>query len=208
MGLPSLNEAGHTHVEVVGGLHVGGFIEIMLALPSLAEAGTRQGGENAVPRAVGEEVGLHLDESLGGHLVARHRQDAAVTAVGAVPLLHLGVHAGAVEEQGDIPLPQDEIVQHRVPDVEVLGGVAAEILQSDLLHDTRLAVVLAVGTADPHTDLGGGVAPENGTLLHEYGLSTATRRRDGRADACHTAADDTEIGGKGDGFQHDGFLLG
>ena len=122
--------------------------------------------------------------------------------MGKVPLLHRRVHAGAVEQQGDILLPQDEVVEDGVPDIEVLGGIAAEVLQGDLLDDTGLAVVLAVGAADPHTDLGGGVASEDGTLLHEHGLGTVPRRRDGRADARHTAADDAEVGAKGDGFQH------
>jgi hypothetical protein len=76
------------------------------------------------------------------------------------------------------------------------------VLEEELVDHAALAgptVVVAEvgrGAEDPKADLAGGVAAEDGTVLHEDDLETGAGGGDGGAGAGETATDDHEIGGK------------
>lgn len=76
------------------------------------------------------------------------------------------------------------------------------VFEEELVDDAALAgpsiVVTEVGRGpeDPKPNLAGGVATEDGTVLHEDDLEAGAGGGDGGAGAGETATDDHEIGGE------------
>jgi hypothetical protein len=76
------------------------------------------------------------------------------------------------------------------------------VFEEELVDDAALAGPAVVitemgrGTEDPETDLAGGVAAEDGTVLHEDDPETGASGGDGAAGAGETAADDHKVGGE------------
>ena len=157
----------------------------LAALAAEAEFGAGQRRQDAVAGAVEEQRRPDVMPGLGGELPALDGDDAAA--------VHLGVQAGAVEQRVEVFLEADFLVEDAVPDRVVLIGIAVEVLEQDFLDDAGLAVVFAVGAADPHADLGGGVAAEHRPFLHDHDAGAMAGRRDCRAQAGQAAADDANV---------------
>ena len=122
---------------------------------------------------------------LAGGLPAGHGGDT--------PVPHLRVEDGAVEQQRDVRLAPDLLIQDGVPRRVELVGIAVKGGQLDLLEDAGLPVVVALRAADPHADLGGGVAAQHGPVLYQRDPGTATGRGNGGAHSGQPAADHAEI---------------
>ena len=186
VGLADLEEAAHAHRLLV--CHVGrdALVEVCLRLSAVPIMGARQRRQDRVTRAVGKIGGGDDVEGLGVGLPRLDAHDAVA--------VHGGVEAGGAQQQGQVFLRLCLFVQHAVPKGVFEGGVLIEVFEEDLLADAALAVVLAVGAADPHSDLAGGVAAQHGTILHQHHLSAVARRRNGTAKPRHAAADHAKLG--------------
>ena len=183
--LARLEEEAHAHRPAIGLLRGDRLAELAARLAPDAILGAGEGGQDAIARAVGVERCLDGVPRLGGPLPAAHaRHPRAV---------HRGVVARAVQEEGDVGLQAHLFVEEHVPEGIVLHRVAADVVQLDLLDEPRLPVVRPVGAAEPHADLGRGVAPQDGSIVHEGHTSPPARRGDRRAHPGEPAPDDTEI---------------
>ena len=202
MGLSALNHAVHTHGHIVG--HGGGrqFSVGIRRLTADFKLRTGQRCQNAIAGAVAIVLCLYFKESLGGHLVTGNGLNPDSPSVGICTLFHLCIHTGAVEQQGNVFFSADEIIQYRIPQMVVLGGVAVEVFQLDFLNNAGFPVILALSAADPHTDFGRGIAAQHGALVHQHNLCTLTGSRNGRHHAGQAAADYAKITFYVLGFNH------
>ncbi|OPZ31475.1 MAG: hypothetical protein BWZ02_00215 [Lentisphaerae bacterium ADurb.BinA184] len=183
--LADLEQAAHAHGQGVGGLRLDVLAELGGRLASAAERGAGQRRQHAVAGAVGKEGGLDRVPGLRSALPAL---DA-----GQARAVHLGRIDRAVQEEFEVGLEAGRAVEHAVPDRVAGQGVAVEVFELEFLDDAGLAQVPAVGAADPHADLAGGVAAEYRPVLDEGGAGAVPGRGHGRAQSGQAAADDAEV---------------
>ncbi len=143
---------------------------------------TREGREDRVAGAVGEDLRLDGVIGLGGELPARDGRDGIAD--------HLGVEAGAVEKEREVGLVLGLFIEYQVPDGVLAVGVAAQVVEAKLLEDTGFAEIgdlaRAVGPADGDAALAGSVPSEDWAVMHEHdpGASPCLRRGRRRPRRC------------------------
>ena len=131
-------------------------------------------------------------ESLGRHLPAFDRLDAAVS--------HFSIHAGAVEQAGEIILKAHFLIENGIPNRITRMSVAVEIFQPEFFYDAGFTVV--VGAAHPHPDLAGSVAAEHRTFMDNKGFYTMPGSSQSSTHTCQTAADHAKLHFMPDSFHN------
>ncbi len=113
---------------------------------------------------------------------------------------------GGVEEESEVRLLDGEGIEDVVPEGVAHQGVVVDVVELELLEESGLLAVFAVGAADAHADFAGGVAAEDGAVLDEDDGGAVAGGGDGRAESGESAADDGEVGLEvGDGSLSGGF---
>ncbi len=154
-----------------------------LAAPAILRAGDAQ---HRVAGAIGEVA--RLDD------VPRLRVELPRADAGDAVAVHLNVVARAGEQHLQAGLETRLFVEHRVPDRVVEGGVAVVVVEHDLFEDARLFVVRPARAADPHADLGRGVAAQHGAILDQDHPAAVARRRHRGAQPRDPPADHAQVG--------------
>ena len=144
------------------------------------------------PLAIAKERGLHLVERGVLGIEAADRLDGVGVALG-------DLEGGSVQQQREVGFFEDLFQQQRIEEDGVAFGVAVVVLDEDLADDAAfagpavVAAHVAGGAQDPEADLAGGIAAEDGAVLHEHDLGAGTGGGDRTAGASHTAADDGQV---------------
>ena len=183
--LPGLEETAHAHGPRVRGFGGDAFVEFSAPFAAHAVVGAGEVGEDGVAGAVGEERSLHGDPRLGGELPGAH-------GLHVVGCRRAGVDAGA-EDEGQIGLVLGVAIENGVPHRVVWRLVVVVVVEHQLLDDAGLPPVFAVGAADVHADLAGGVAAEDRAVLDESDLGAVAGGGEGGGETGEASADDAEI---------------
>ena len=188
VGLTRLHQAGHTHRLFICNSRSDRFPKFVVSFSADAVKRARHGSKHRVARAVGKVFCIDRVPGIGRELPALDRDDLLAV------LRHIGVDAGAVEKKLNVLFLMHLSPHYAVPIRINERGVTVDILLLKLADDARLAVLLSLCTAYPHTDLGGCVSAEDRSVLHQDDLRSLSRRRKCCAKSRKSASDDTEVG--------------
>ena len=188
IGLPGLEQDAHAHGVAVRLLQTEFLVEFCLALPAHAKFRSAEGSQDAVPRAIDEDLRPHLVPLVGGQLEPRHRDDAAAR--------HFGIAAAAIEQQLDVGLKAHLFIEQAVPDGKIALGIAVHIVQQQLFQQAGFLQIPHPGTraGDPHADLRAGVAAQHGPILHQNHLCAIAGGGNGGEHAADAASHHAYIG--------------
>ena len=141
--------------------------------------------ENGIAGTVGKIFGFDFKPFLCGQLPRCDRCNTVIFRDYAI--------AGAIEHQFQIFLPLYKIHEQMIPYIVLHCRIVPDIFKLDFFQDPGFLEIFSTGTADPHADFAGSITTENRAILDQYGFCSVTGSRNGSANSCHTAADDTKI---------------
>ena len=145
IGLADLKQTAHSHSLFV--CHVGRYTlaKLRLCLSAVHIFGIRQRAEDGIARAVCKIFGAYHVKGLRIRLPRLYADDPV--------FIHRSIKARGVEQQSDIFLEYCLLIEYAVPYRIFERGVLIKVFKEDLLDDAALAVILAVRSAYPHSDL-------------------------------------------------------
>ena len=172
-----------------------GLVELGGGLGADAERGAGKEADDTITRGVDEEG---RGECVGGGVLGIESADGADgVGAGFIEIVNSGV-----EEEREAFFRDGFFEENGVPNERVALGVAVLVFEEELVDHAALARPAVVvtemgrGAEDPEANLAGGVAAEDGTVLHENDLEAGAGGGDGGAGAGETATDHDEIGGE------------
>ncbi len=188
--LARLQQTAHSHRFLVGLNRRNTFTENMPCFPPNPKFRPRERRQNAITGAVGKHAGPNRMARLRRKLPSRNGSNASrLVAIG----FHLAVLYGCIQEQCQIFLIGSFTVDNTIPDCIVGLRVAVMVLQLEFFQNAGFTIPTTMCTANMHTDLTGGIAAQDRTILDQCNLGTVPCSRDCRNRSSHATADNTKI---------------